>query len=154
MRAAPNPKGLPAPPTDLGRASERSALFWGMHEHHDALERMWRKRRIDWVKFCAWAAENGWLTNAGAPIPATAKSTWQRVRTLIRRERAERKQARRPSHNPTAGQPRSGGEPVRTPEQARSRPSVEQAAPLQIDREVDAQLEHLSGHINRRSGRR
>lgn len=72
------------------RSERRSPLFRWMVEHHDELVEASRRDGIHWASFCAEAAKRGLTDTRGHP-PTTdnARKTWERVRRVVQKARAE-----------------------------------------------------------------
>ena len=89
-----SPKRQPPPGTIpdavLRGLDDRSALFWLLHKHHDALSLAWKGRRVDWRVVCEWSEqEKAWDRTGKTALPSTAKMTWRRVCLLKAQERAQ-----------------------------------------------------------------
>ena len=146
MRKAKVSPGVPEP---VLKGSERSALFWLLYQHHDALWDKWNGRRVDWKLVSAWAeAQQAWDRNGRTPQPDTAQRTWHRVRALVAREKAERQAKQRPAH---VRSPAINHVPViAPPPQSRSQPPAPQETPQS---DVERRMAEMKAMINRRSGR-
>ncbi len=79
----------------IERSKRRSSLFWWMVEHHDDVLAAAKRERIDWVAFCAEAAERGLTDTRGRqPTERNARETWRQARRVVAAARAaEVKQA-------------------------------------------------------------
>lgn len=114
------------------RSELRSPLFRWMVEHHDELVEASRRDGIHWASFCAEAAKRGLTDTQGRP-PTTdnARKTWERVRRVVQKARAE-----------AAAKPPKPIYPSRTPKGwmppgiaaaiAAGNPAVEEARPSSI----------------------
>lgn len=147
MRKAKVPPGIPEP---VLQGSERSALFWLLYQHHDALTQKWKGRRVDWNLVSAWAeTQQAWDRNGQTPRPNTARKTWERVRALVAHERAEREAKPRPTYlrSPAVNQ----APPVTAP--SPNPPNRSHPAPAQGMPSAEERVAALNATINRRSGR-
>lgn len=147
MRKAKVPPGIPEP---VLKGSERSALFWLLYQHHDALWDKWNGRRVDWKLVSAWAeTQQAWDRNGRTPQPDTAQRTWHRVRALIARERAEQQAKPRSAHlrSPTINQAPAVAAPATNP------PNRSHPAPAQGMASAEERVAALNAIIDRRSGR-
>lgn len=147
MRKAKVPPGVPEP---VLQGSERSALFWLLHQHHDTLSEKWNGRRVDWNLVSVWAeTQQAWDRNGQTPHPNTARKTWQRVRALVEREKAEREAKRHPARmrSPAINQAPAVAAPVVNP------PNRSHPAPAQGMASAEERVAALNAIIDRRSGR-
>lgn len=152
MRKAKVPPGIPEP---VLQGSERSALFWFLYQHHDTLLEKWSGRRVDWNLVSAWAeAQQAWDRNEQTPRPNTARKTWERVRTLVAHEKAEREAKPRPVYlrSPASSQAPAVAPRVTNP------PNRSHPAPAQVDAgqgfDADEYIAEMRADLAHRSGRR
>lgn len=142
-------KAIPEIPETVLRSTERSPLFWLLHQHHAVLAARWKVQRVDWKAVCTWAGtQQAWDRTGSIPKPGTAQKTWQRVCRQHAREKAEREAKLRPAH---LRSPAVNHVPViAPPPQSRSHPPAPQET---SQSDVERRMALMQATINRRSGR-
>jgi hypothetical protein len=138
----------------VARPAWRSALFFWLVEHHDALRQNEAEtgRGVPWRELCVDFVGLGITLADGRPVkPATAKRTWQRVRKeLVRveerraRERAalEARRAADPRRNMPSRFPKGEYGPPLATTAATAKPKL----PMTIERQAELGLQLSTAH--------